>query len=405
MSLPTSESIPDDPQNLPPARRRRDRRLIVPRELDDRTAFLNELAHSLSPSFDFFVLSLMGGLLLGVAILMDLPVGFLLAALVAPFLAPVIGLSLATLIGSARFFGQVLGGTLIGGALFFFGGMVAGWAQPFWPLGLQPMTEAVRHVQMSWPDVLVLTIATVWTTAALVKAPSNRPPLAAAALAYELFLPLGCAGFGLASASPHLWPDGLLMFVVYLTWVVLAGTITLALMGLKPLSVFGYTLGSSILLASLVLLIGITSFSTAIEQQLALPTRTPTLTPTLTPTITLTPPPPTHTPLPPTHTPLPSATPTLTPVPSATPTLTPTPVPTPVWVVVSSENGAVIRAEPKATGRPLAWPWAGTMLQLLPETAQEGEVTWALVMTSDGIKGWVVQSLISKAIATSTPAR
>ena len=128
MSLPTSESIPDDPQNLPPARRRRDRRLIVPRELDDRTAFLNELAHSLSPSFDFFVLSLMGGLLLGVAILMDLPVGFLLAALVAPFLAPVIGLSLATLIGSARFFGQVLGGTLIGGALFFFGGMVAGFA-------------------------------------------------------------------------------------------------------------------------------------------------------------------------------------------------------------------------------------------------------------------------------------
>jgi hypothetical protein len=38
------------------------------------------------------------------------------------------------------------------------------------------------------------------------------------AIAYELYLPLAAAGFGLSSRIQNLWPDGLVIFTVYLAW-------------------------------------------------------------------------------------------------------------------------------------------------------------------------------------------
>ena len=73
MNLPRTELQPDDPDILPPARRRRARRLLAPLDADVRADFLDELAHRASPSFDFFLFSLVSGAVLSIGLLKDIP--------------------------------------------------------------------------------------------------------------------------------------------------------------------------------------------------------------------------------------------------------------------------------------------------------------------------------------------
>jgi uncharacterized membrane protein len=289
MSLPTSESIPDDDANLPPARRRREKRLIIPLDSDDRARFLDELAQRTIPSFDFFLFSALAGLILTAAITVDSPALYLLVALLSPFMAPVIGLSLATILGSGRLFLQTLSGTLFGSLVVFLVSALAGWVLRDLPA--LPLSQAYLHTQLSWPDFALLSLGVVLVAYMLVRT-EQKPLVPGIILAYELYLPIGLAGFGLASGAVHLWPDGLLVYLVHLTWTVLLGTVTLAFLGFRPLTLFGYTLGTTITLAGLVLVIGLSGIGTALQVQVALPTTPPTTTPTITQTVTLTPQPP-----------------------------------------------------------------------------------------------------------------
>jgi hypothetical protein len=103
MSLPKSDNIPDDPDLLPPARRRRARRLLAPLEVDERTIVLDQVRRRTSPSFDFFLFSVIAGIIFSLGLMLDSPVVLVLGAIFAPLMAPVIGLSLATVVGSYKF--------------------------------------------------------------------------------------------------------------------------------------------------------------------------------------------------------------------------------------------------------------------------------------------------------------
>jgi hypothetical protein len=222
----------------------------------------------------------------------------------------------------------------------------------------------------------------------------HNPALPSVALAYELYLPLVIAGFGLTSRVPHLWPDGLVVFAVHLAWSALLGAFTLAVLGFRPLTLFGYTLGAAVALFGVILLIGLSGAGAAVGGQFGLPTPVPSATPTLTPTLTRTP-----TPVPPTATPTLTLTPTLT----RTPTLTPTPTPTPVYAFIRTPDqlGAVIRDAPG--GRILKSYIDGTQVQVLPESAEVERVVWIHVTGPDGTDGWIVGSLLEGPAASPTP--
>jgi hypothetical protein len=393
MTLPTSEPLPpEDKKSIPPARRRRKGRMILPVGQSERAAFLEELAHRVTPSFDFFVFALLSGMVLGVALLLDSPALYLLAALMAPFMAPVIGCGLASIVGSFRFFMRALGGIGIGSLLVFICGAVAGWAAHLWPkLVLQ---QAVFHARFSWPDFVVLTLGAGLTTYLLVRAPQSRPLVTSVGLAYEIFLPIGTAGFGLVSGLPGLWPDGLVVFIVHLAWSALIGAMVLALIGLRPLNLFGYTIGSSLALVSIVAVIAISGVGTAMFVKVAVPSPIPTTTHTVTPTRTST-----FTVVPPTLT----NTPTRTLVPTLTPTITLSPVPTPVWAKINAGQtggGAFIRSDPSFTAKVVKSLLNGNLVQVLPEAVQAEGSTWVHVKTSDGITGWIVRGLL----VTATPS-
>lgn len=388
MNLGPSEIHPDDPNQLPPARRRRARRLLAPLEADERAAFLDEVAHRASPSFDFFFLSIAAGLVLSLGLLLDTPAVLLLGAVLSPMMAPAVGVSLGTMIGSVRFFLRSLFGLWIGCMLVFLAGCAAGMATLFWtPPGLG---QAYLNAQLTWPNFFVLAVSACLTAAAMTHHERNAA-VPSVALAYELYVPLATAGYGLTSGQPHLFPDGLVVFAVHLAWAALLGALTFAVLGFRPLTFFGYTLGGALTLLGVLLLIGLSGAGAAFGGQIALPTATPTITPTITLTPTRT-----HTPVPPTAT----LTVTITPTRTPTLTLTVTPSPTPLYARVSTANqsGALLRAEPGGTV--LRSYFDGTLIEVLPETETVDGVVWVRVRTPDGLEGWMVQGLL----ATATPA-
>jgi MFS family permease len=346
------------------------------------------------PSLDFFLFSLLAGLLTAAAAYFDAPALYVLAALSAPFMAPLVGLSLATITGSLRFFAQSLGGMLMSCVLVFGGGALGGWLVD---LVLPPhdLHHAIDHTHFNWPDLVLLAIGAVlivWRTArnaARRDDGGQEPLLASAALAYTLYLPLGLAGFGLSNAMPMLWPHGLVIFLVHIALAILIGAITFAVLGLRPLTMFGYALGTSLVLGGIVLAIALTGMGTlaGYYKPTVTPSPSATLTPSLTPTTT-------RTPIPP------SATPTLTPTKTATlaPTATPvTPTPTPVVAVVAANegNGAIIRAEPSLDGETIKSVLNGTQLQMYELITSEEGTVWAhVILPSEALDGYIMRSLI-----------
>ncbi len=387
MKLQGSQLLPSDSDNLPPARRRRARRLLTPLEADERALMIESVAHRASPSFDFFLFSLLAGILLAGGLWLDAPPVLLLGALVAPSMVPVGGMALGTILGSPRFFGRSFGGFAIGCTFVLLLGAGGGaLTRLFPPAGWQ---QAHLVTRLSAAHFLVVAVGAVWAAVQLAQEDGN-PAVPGVALAYGLYLPLSAAGFGLTSGQPHLWPDGIVVFALHLAWAVLLGTITFAILGFRPLTVFGYTLGGVVALLSIVLLIALGSAGAAIEANIALPTYTPTPThtPTLTPTLTATP-------VPPTATLTPTTTPTLT------PTLSPTPTPTatPYFALIAPPKGAVIRDVPG--GVIVSSYLQGTRVQILdaPPVEQESGI-WVLVLGPDGKQGWILQSLLTADTST-----
>lgn len=393
MSLPTSEPLhPDPSQSLPPARRRRRSRRILPHGVDQQYTFLEELAHRVTPSFDFFLFCVIAGVVLAAALFFDQWPLVVLATLLAPFMAPVVGLSLAVVMGSARFFGRALGGLVIGGALFFVCGVLGGVF-----IGLRSpemaTTAAYQFTQFTWMNFLVLTLGAGMTTYLIVRSPRQRPLVASVALAYEVYLPLGVTGFGLISGVPGLWPDGLLVFVVHLAWAVLVGALVLVLIGVRPRGLFGYTASTTLLLAGIAALVALSGMGTAIGLQVGVPTHTPTPTPTVRWTSTVT-----ITPLPPSATPRP----TNTLVSTRTPTLTVSPRPTPIYGLISASSGGgvLVRQDPSRDAPVAISLMNGMLVEIVPGAeAKEGNTTWVKVITTDGVEGWILKSLLS----TATP--
>lgn len=388
MNLSQPDPVPDDPNRLPPARRRRALRLLAPLDTDERAAFSAELALKISPSFDFFLFSIISAFVMAAGLLLSAPALLVLGAVFAPPMSPVIGASLGTVLGSFRFFFRSLFGITLASLLVFLVGYAAGI---FANSGTTPdLNLAFLYTQLNWTNFLLLAMGAILTAAGIARS-TRGPMLASVALAYELYLPLVAAGIGLGSGIPHLWPDGLVVFAVHLSWAVLLGALTLGVLGFRPLTLFGYTFGAVVSLIGIILLIGISGAGAAFGAQIALPTPIPSATPTLTATFTVTP-----SPIPPTAT----LTPTLTATPTLAPTDTLTPTPTPVLALIrtSDGQGALVRSEPG--GLVIGSYLDGVMIQVLPERFENDAGVWVKVLGPDGTQGWMLQRLL----VTATPA-
>ena len=398
MSFPKSDQFPDDPEELSPARRRRSERGLLPDDLVEIADDIEDLAHKTIPSFDFFLFSLLAGSIITVSILADSPVLLLLGALAAPVMSPFIGISLGTATGSVKFFGQRLAGSLVAGGFVFLVGILGGYAT--FVLQTPPVEFLIYNARFSWTHLVLLLAGTFFSILGL-KKDGETPALPSVAIAYELYVPLAIAGFGFGSGQPHLWPDGLVVFGVHLAAMAVGGTIIFMLLGIKPLTFMGYTLGSLVAILGIVSVIGLSSAGAIVGGNIALPTQPPT--PTLTPSPLPPSPTATVTPVPPTPTLSPTV-PTATNTPPPTPTSTITPKPTPFYaeIAVSEEfAGAYIRSEPSFEGSIVTSLVNGTVVEILnpaPSFDEGSNYYWLNIrfVNEEGQEqdGWIIDGLL-----------
>lgn len=404
MSIPKTDQFPDDPENLSPARRRRADRGLVPEDLVEIADEIENLAHQTIPSFDFFLFSLLAAAIITTSILVDSPALLVLGALTAPAMTPFLGIALGTATGSLKFFSQRLAGSLIAGGFVFLVGVLGGYATfVFKTPGIQFL---IYNARLSWPHFVLLVGGTILSVITL-KNQGQTPLLPSVAIAYELYIPLAIAGFGFGSGQPHLWPDGLVVFGIHLAVMAITGTIVFMLLGIKPLTFIGYSLGSLVAILSIVAVIGLSSAGAVVGGKIAMPTLVPTATftgtpipPSLTPTETPIPPPPTLTATVPTA--------TSTPQPTATSTITPKPTPFYAVIAVSEEfAGAFIRSESSLESQILTSLVNGTIIEILdpaPSYDEQGR-NWLNIrfLNEDGNDqdGWIIENLLL--IATPRP--
>ncbi len=381
------------------SRRQRRQKLLIPKGKSERVLYLNEIAKRLVPGVEFFAFSLVAGLVLSLGILLDSPAMLVLGALLAPFMAPAIGLGFSTVIGSISFFLRSTGALLVGAALVFGSGALAGWISKLF-LDM-PLTQAQRFTTFTIPDFLLLSIGAVLAIYLTIRVPKQRSLVASVPLAYEIYIPIAVAGFGLAAGNQELFPQALKIALVNIAWVILVGTIALAIMKLRPSTAFGYLLTAAIIGAALYGLIVSSALGSAVRQQVEpfitltpqKPTKTRNVSPTETEKVAT-----------PEFTPAPNDTlqPTNTLAPSRTPTVTITPKPTPVWAKVYSPtySGVLVRKSPGFDGEYLASMDNESLIQVLPEVELVDGVYWAHVLMEDGRDGWMVRGLL----LTATPA-
>ena len=417
-SQPSSQPHPDQTPEFVSARARRRRalrRAHFPTDEAGRAELFAHLVRRAFPSYELFVFSFVAGAILGLGYLFNAQALLVFGALVAPLLTPWIGTTLSIIAGALRLFLQTIAALLISSLIIFLGSLLAGFAsRQFQPLTLN---EAFIHSRLWSVDLAALTIGAVLITISFVRS-EERPYLPSALLAYELFLPLSAAGFGLGSGVGlgEIWPQGLLVFLVHLSWATCLGLITLFFLRFYPNSFGGIAFTGFVLVGLIAVIVIYTNFGNwvMIQTGLAPPLTQPvtalkaTSTPSAIPSMTSSPKTNQETPVvaapvsTSSRTSRPSSTPATLPA-TETPTSTVTAEPTPILAVIraSEGGGAFIREAPG--GQALITLANGATVTIIPNDLQDvNGVIWVhvfAVVNDRRVEGWILQSLLQ----TATP--
>ena len=233
--------------------------LEVPKDSEGQSALIASLARRAYPSYELFIYALICGAVLGLGFLLDSQAILLFGILLAPLMTPWVGMLLAIVTGSIKFFFETLAALLISAALIFISALLAGFASRiFLPL---TFNNAFIHSHLWGPELVILTFGAILLTASFVRS-EEKPFLSSVLIAYAFFLPLSAGAFGLGSGVPGIWPTGILVSLLYLGWATVFGLLTLFVLRFKPSMgglIFAILLGLVIIVAVWIALIGISS--------------------------------------------------------------------------------------------------------------------------------------------------
>lgn len=400
----------DGNRNRVPAIRKRQRKhALSPINSEKKVEFIQRLAASLTPSFDYFLFSLISAVLIAVALHFDTnPVLYILAVISIPFLAPHIAIGITPAVGLLTYFTRTFGAALLGSAMVFAVTYLAGFLEQNFT-GTE-LTFAPLFTQMTPLNFLILSLGILWVMISLVKMPAEKPLAAGMLIGLALYLPIGISGFGLGYERMDLFTSGMIAYWVNFGWISFLGMLVLLFYGVIAHSRFGILLAviQLFIFLSIVLgagLISLGDFSTTLTVT-ATPEDTPApvvlteVTPSAMPISTTAAPTagmtstrlPTQTATRAAHTP----TPTNTLIPSQTPTVTFTPKPTQFFaaILVKGSNGAVIREGPSYDSPIVKSLLNGVLVEILPGAENRTADDWVKVRTNEMVEGWILLSLL-----------
>lgn len=408
---------PEPPQEFVSSRARRrraQRRAYFPSDEEGRAALYTQLARRAYPSYELFVFSLVSGAILGLGYFLDSEALLIFGILVAPLMTTWIGISLATIAGSLRFFLQTLAAVFISCLIIFLCGWLAGFASR--AASPRVFNEAFIHSRLWWPDIIVLTIGAIILTVSFVRS-EQRPYLPSALLTYGLFLPLSAAGFGLGSGvgAGEIWPQAMYVFLVHFSWATLFCLLSLFLLRFYPTSAGGLIFTALVFILLISVIVSLTGFGLWAMQKTGLAAPVPATIiaaiPSPTASAAVTPPPTARATEPvsaatsiPTRTSNPATgTSEATEAPTQTSTATVTAEATPIIAIIRALEGGGAFIREKPGGLVLKTLGNGATVTIVPNDYQEvNKVIWVHVFTvvnDQRVDGWMIQSLLQ----TATP--
>lgn len=374
---------------------------MMPANAEGRAALMIALARRAYPTYEYFIFAVLCGAVLGLGFLLDSPPVLLFGILLAPLMTPWVGILLALITGSARFFTETLVATFITALLVFVTGLLSGFAaQAFGP---RTFNNGFFHSQLWIPWLVVLVLGAALLVISFVRS-EDKPFLPSVMLAYSLFTPVSAAGFGLGSGVEGMWPNGVLVFGAHLALATLVGLATLVAMKFRP-TLGGWVLSglsAAVMVAALVLLMapGLGQRAQTVIEA-ATQTAEPSPVPVAAQASATTQPRASATPRVNTATPT-RLTLAVTLPPSETPTVTLTIEPTPVYARVSSDTGGGVNLRKAPRGDYIATLDNGSIVEVLPDIQEVSGTFWAhVIATKNGtrLEGWILQSVL----VTSTP--
>ncbi len=375
-----------------PSPRRRGRAWWEALHDEEKARLFGDLAGRAIPTFDFFLFMLVAAVLMVLAYALRSPALQVAAALAAPLLSPLPGLSLGAAAGSLRHGLRNLAGLLIGWALVLAVTALGGWlTNLISPIPASPLASSVVAGVV---EIVLSLAASAWLALRLARAPGEAR-LPSAALAFLILVPTATAGWSLGSGA---WRDATAALSVVLVYAVIAfvaGMIVYLALGIRP--ALGAALGgwgpviAGLAGGGLILLAFLQLSRQGPSGFVFVPTRTPTevpsVTPSLTPSLTST--------VTPSLTPAPS----LTPEPSATASATPLPVFAIVWH--TEGQGALMRGAP--AGDVIGSLEEGTLIEILGDPVEAKGRMWVRVRDAQGREGWLAAELSATITPSPTP--
>jgi len=400
MNLPSSEPLPNDINELPPARQRHIRRQPRSASLAERQLLLESLLDLTAPTLTFILLSMIGAAAVGAALYFDDPAILVLACVLFPFLTPILSFSLLPI---TQKFSHATKSLLILAILLmltFGAGIFAGYQQK--TITLQNI-DLFRFSGLYWVDLTIVGLSALFGVL-IFQRQGKLPRLIGVLLAYEILVPIAVAGFGFPLGSAQLWPSALLVGITHFGIACVVGVFAFLVFGFNPKKTLGWFLALTPVILTLAL------FALSLNMQInraqpegqglnisipsPAPTHTPSsrttkkaLTSSTEETATLSP----------TNTTLPSATTT------KTPTDTPTPSPTTFWGVINSPSGTVIRESPSYDSLVVGYTNFGDPIEVLEQYTHIDATIWYRVRNATGDVGWLSSVLVETQTPTPSP--
>ena len=400
MSLPSSEPLPTNMNDLPPARQRHIRRQPRAASPAERDILLDSLLDQTSPTLNFFLLSLLGSVIFGFSLFFNEPVALIIGLTAFPFLSPVFALALFPHSQKINHWIKSLISLLVPILLTFIVGVIAGYFQK---AGQISRLDAIRFSSPYWLDLSAVVLSSFLCVLIMFRQ-GKLPTKIGIILTYEILFPVAVAGFGFPLGINSIWPEALILSLGHLLLAITVAIFSFMILSFGPGRITGWTIAFiSLLLPAAVLVGGFFNDLTDIELPISLkplPTSTIINTSTTQPSATISPsiePSPSATRVNPTIT----NTLTNTPAPTntITPSSTPSPQPTTFFIIIDSLNGLVIRESADFEAPVIGYANDGDLFEVLNQEISSNGSLWYQVETNAGELGWLLSSMVN----TQTP--
>lgn len=400
MSLPSSEPLPNDIHDLPPARQRYLRRLPRAASPAEKEILLDSLLNLTRSPFEFFLFTVLGSLAVAAAFYFNEPAALILSLVLFPFNAPLIHLAFTPASKRPGRGLPSLLSLLILLAAAFGGGALSGWLSTNAALTRLPLAHFASPY---WPD-LALAAASAFICCLILVRQDQLPRLVGALLSYEILLPFALAGYGMLTGLDAFWPGALLVGLLHLGLALVIAILSVILIGFSPHGAPGWLLALAPLALTAAILLATLFYNQTFPFTKLIPTPQASEIMNLTQTPSPKSVQPSSTSTQPISTATPTPTPSQTRTPKDTTTASPTPTQTPTTIfgIVDAVQGVVVREAPSFEGLIVTYLYDGDQVILLREV-MDGSTRWYEIQTADEVIGWLLGSLVNTPQPTPSP--